>query len=115
MQTAMHKTRADLHFLCHMGNGPLARLLCYVLAKSLCCPLISATGAISFCKRFPTPRTTKSSFVQDQIDLIPPKLDISFHSLADIMNLATLFSASGAGFTRLSGSHLHLNSSVCSN
>src|SRR5436305_276750 len=71
-------------------------------------------GAISFCKRFPTPCATKSSFVQDEINLIPPKLDISFHSFAGIMNLSTDFSTSGAVLALFSGSHLHLNASICS-
>src|SRR5256885_15064568 len=113
MQTVMHKTRTDLHFLCDMGQGPLTCLLGYVVAKSLGCPLISAAGTICFRERSLTPRTTKSSFVHDQIDLILPKLDISFHTLAAIMDFATLFSTSGTGLALFSGSHLYLNASVC--
>ena len=83
------------------------------LGKSLGCPLISAAGTICFRERSLTPRTTKSSFVHDQIDLILPKLDISFHTLAAIMDFATLFSTSGTGLALFSGSHLYLNASVC--
>jgi hypothetical protein len=50
--------------------------------------------------------------VHDQIDLISPKLDISFHSPAGIMDLCADFSASGAGFTLFFGSHLHLNAFI---
>src|SRR6266480_3066588 len=111
----MHKTGADLLFLCDMGNWSLTRLLCYLVTKSFCCPLIPATGAISFRERSLTPPTTKPSLINDQIDLISSKPDISFHSLARIVDLATLFSTSGAGFTLFSGSHLHLNAFICLN
>jgi len=97
-----------------MGQGPLARLLGYLIAKSLGCPLISATSAIGFRERFPTRHTTKSSFVQDEVDLISPKLDIPFHTLAPIMDLATLLSTSGAICVLFSGSHMHLNAFICS-
>src|SRR2546429_4890906 len=110
----MHKASAYLLFLCDMGNWSLTRLLGYMFTKSLCRPFISAAGAISFCEWSATPRTTKSSFVQDQRDLIPPKPDISFHTLACIMDLATLFSTSGAGFTLFSCSHLYLDAFICS-
>jgi hypothetical protein len=93
----------------------LARLLGYVVAKSLGCPLITAAGAICFRKRSLTPPTTKSSFVDDQIDLIPPKPDISFRTLAAIMDFATLFSTSGAGCALFACSHLHLDAFICSN
>src|SRR5947207_7394899 len=114
MQTVMHKTRTDLHFLCDMGQGPLTCLLGYVVAKSLGCPLISAAGTICFRERSLTPRTTKSSFVHDQIDLILPKLDISFHTLAAIMDFATLFSTSGTDrkSTRLNSSHTVISYAV---
>jgi hypothetical protein len=108
----MHKTRADLHVSCDMGERPLARLLCYGVTKSLGCPLISATGVISFRERSPTRRTTKSSFVHDQRDLISPKLDISFHTIASIMDLSTDFSTSGARCVLFSGSYLHLNAFI---
>src|SRR6266480_1942862 len=75
----MHKTGADLLFLCDMGNWSLTRLLCYLVTKSFCCPLIPATGAISFRERSLTPPTTKPSLINDQIDLISSKPDISFH------------------------------------
>src|SRR5262249_22827278 len=90
-------------------------LFCYLMSKKLYYTLISTTGTISFCERSPTPHTTKSSFMHDQIDLIPPKLDISFDTLTAIMNLATLFSTSGAGFTLFPCSHLHLDAFICSN
>src|ERR1041385_761336 len=114
LQTAMHKTRADPHFFCYVGQGALACLLGNLVAKSLGRPLIPATGAIGFCERSPTRRTPKSSFVHNQIDLIASKLDISFHPLAAIMDLATLLSTAGANRALFSRSHLHLNAFVCS-
>src|SRR2546421_11909968 len=95
MQTVMHKTRTDLHFLCDMGQGPLTCLLGYVVAKSLGCPLISAAGAICFRKRSLTPRTTKSSFVHDQIDLIPPKRVFFFGRFPLLMTFLLFFFHSG--------------------
>src|SRR5689334_6282027 len=108
----MHKTSAYLHFLCDMSQWSLACLFCYVVSKLLGCPLISATGTICFRERPLTPRTTKSSFVQDEIHLISPKLDISFDSFAGIMDLVTLFSTSWAGYALFFGSHMHLNAFV---
>src|SRR6266576_1101079 len=109
----MHEPCAYLHFLCHMRQRPLARLLCYMVSKSLGCPLVSATSAIGFRERSPTRRTPKSSFVQDQIDLIPSKLDISFHPLACIMDLGTCLSTSWAGLALFSGFDMHLNAFIC--
>jgi hypothetical protein len=92
-----------------MGERSLARLFGDVVTKSLGCPLISATGAIAFRERPPTRRTAKSSFVNDKIDLIGPKLDVSFDSRSAIMDLATFFSTSGADCALLFGSHMHLD------
>jgi hypothetical protein len=103
-----------LHFLGHMGQWSLTRLFGDLITKSLGCPLILATNAICFRERFPTRPTTKSSFVQDEIDLISSKLDISFHTLAAIMDLATLLSTSGASCAPASRSHLYLNAFICS-
>src|SRR5258705_481863 len=105
----MHKTGADLHFLCHMGQWSLARLFGNVITQSLGGPLISATGMITFRERLFTCRAPKSSFMNDKIDLIRPKPHVSFDPLTDIMNLATLFSTPGAGCALLFGSHMHLD------
>jgi hypothetical protein len=104
----MHETRADLQFLCDVGQGSLTGLLGYLVAKSLGCPLIFATGTIGFRERLCTRLTPKSSFVNDKIDLIGPKLDVPFDPLTAIMDLAAFFSTSGADCALLFGSHLHL-------
>jgi hypothetical protein len=98
-----------------MRNWTSSRLLGYLLAKSLCCPLVPATGAIRFREWSSARRTTKSSFVDKQRDLMHPECDISFHTLACIMYLSTHFSTGRAGFALFSRSHLHLDISVSSN
>jgi hypothetical protein len=92
-----------------MSEGTLARLFGNVITKSLGCSLISTTGTITFRERLSTRRAPKSSFVNDKIDLIGPKPDVSFDPLTAIMNLATLLPTFGADRAPLFGSHMHLD------
>jgi hypothetical protein len=73
-----------------MGNGTLARLFGNVITQSLDSPLISTTGMITFRERLSTRRAPKSSFVNDKIDLIDPKPNVSFDPLTDIMNFLAM-------------------------
>src|ERR1700687_6452168 len=95
----MHKIGPYLLFFCYMRNWTMARLLCYLMTKPLCCPLIPPARAIRFRERSPTCCTTKSSFVDNQSDLIESQPDISFRSFAYIMYLSAYSSTSRADIT----------------
>src|SRR5450631_466164 len=111
----MHKTSADLHFFCNVCQRTVKSLLCYLMAKSFCCPFIPAASAVCFREWSPTRHTAKSSLVHDKSNAVCTKLTISFHSLACIMDLFTSFSTRRAELALFSRSYLHLDISVRSN
>ena len=90
-------------------------LLCYLIAKSFCCPFIPAASAVCFREWSPTRHTAKSSLVHDKSNAVCTKLNISFYSLACIMDLFTSLSTRRAALALFSRSHLHLDVSVRSN
>src|SRR5450432_2977268 len=110
----MHKTRTDLKFLHDMRNWTVTRLKCYLMMKHFCCPLVLPTRTLRFGERSPTRRTTKSTFVNNQRNLIGSECDISFYTQSCIMDLSTHFSTRRADILFFSRSHLYLDLSVCS-
>src|SRR5438552_2613887 len=110
----MHKTRADPEFLYDMRNWAVTRLECYLMTKPFCCPLILPTRTLRFGERSPTRRTTKSTFVKNERNLIGSECDLSFYAQPCIMDLSTHLSTPRADILFFSRSHLYLDLSVCS-